>query len=104
MRLQPNQQISYSPNRFGALVAVDPAQTTSWQSGLLIFHDRSLNDVVEEINRYRPGRIVITNNELGRRIINATFHMDQLDNFFVQAKELFGAKVTMLPAGLTLLS
>ena len=37
--------------------------------------------------------------ELSRRIINATFHVDQLDNFFVQAKELFGAKVTTLPAG-----
>jgi transmembrane sensor len=103
-RLQSDQQISYSTTGLGSSIAVDSAQTTSWQSGLLIFHDKTLSDVVEEINRYRPGRIVITNSGLRRRIVNATFHIDQLDNFFVQAQELFGAKVTQLPAGLTLLS
>ncbi len=103
-RLQSNQQISYSTSGLGSSITVDSAQATSWQSGLLIFHDEALSDVVEEINRYRPGRIVITNADLRRRVVNATFHIDQLDNFFVQAQELFGAKVTQLPAGLTLLS
>jgi transmembrane sensor len=103
-RLQSNQQISYSTSGLGSSIAIDSLQATSWQSGLLIFHDRALSDVVEEINRYRPGRIVITNGGLSRRVVNATFHIDQLDNFFVQARELFGVKVTQLPAGLTLLS
>jgi transmembrane sensor len=103
-RLQSGQQISYSSVGLAPPTIADPAQTTSWQSGLLIFHDKALSDVVEEINRYRPGRIVITNKNLSRRVVNATFHLNQLDNFFVQAKELFGAKVTQLPAGLTLLS
>ncbi len=103
-RLQPNQEISYTTSGLGSSIAVDSAQTISWQSGLLIFHDKALSDVVEEINRYRPGRIVITSSGLRRRIVNATLHVDQLDNFFVQAQQLFGAKVTQLPAGLTLLS
>lgn len=104
VRLRVGQQISYSPDGLELAVAVDPAQTTSWQSGLLIFHDKSLSDVVEEINRYRPGRIIITNDGLRRRIVNATFHLDRLDNFFIQAQELFGANVTKLPAGVALLS
>lgn len=104
IRIQANQQISYSSAGLGPATKVDVAQATSWQTGLLVFHDKALTDVVEEINRYRPGRIVITNSDLRRRIVNATFHTDQLDNFFVQAQELFGAKVTHLPAGVTLLS
>jgi transmembrane sensor len=103
VRIQSGQQISYSSAGMGSSTRADPVQTTSWQSGLLVFHDKALGDVVEEINRYRPGRIIITNNDLRRRIVNATFHLNQLDNFFVQAQELFGAKVTQLP-GLALLS
>jgi transmembrane sensor len=104
IRIQANQQISYSSAGLAPVTKVDVVQATSWQTGLLVFHDKALIDVVEEINRYRPGRIVITNNDLRRRIVNATFHTDQLDNFFVQAQELFGAKITHLPAGVTLLS
>jgi transmembrane sensor len=103
-QLKENETISYSSRGLGQPITADIAQATSWRSGLLVFHDRSLSDVVEEINRYRPGRIVITNAELGRKIVNATFHINQLDNFFAQAQELFGAKVTRLPAGVALLS
>jgi transmembrane sensor len=104
IRIKANQQISYTSVGLGLPINADVAQATSWQTGLLVFHDKTLTDVVEEINRYRPGRIVITNSDLRRRIVNATFHADQLDNFLVQAQELFGAKVTHLPAGVTLLS
>lgn len=102
--LQKNEGISYSSRGFGSATTANVVEATSWRSGLLVFHDQSLSAVVEEINRYRPGRIVITNAELGRKVVNATFHVDQLDNFFVQAQELFGAKVTQLPAGVALLS
>jgi transmembrane sensor len=63
-----------------------------------------LVDVIEEVNRYRPGRIVVTNSELGRRVVNGTFRRDQLETFIAQVQRLFGAKVTTLPAGLLLLS
>jgi transmembrane sensor len=71
---------------------------------MLVFHNKPLAEVVEEIHRYRPGRIVVTNDELGRRVVNGTFRRDQLDSFVAQVQQLFGAKVTSLPAGLTLLS
>lgn len=103
-RLTQNQEISYTSVGLGPPTTVDVAQVISWQAGLLVFHDQSLADVVDEINRYRPGRIVITSPALARKVVNATFHTDQLDNFFAQAQELFGAKVTRLPAGLALLS
>ena len=98
------QQIFYSATGLGSVEDVDIAQATSWRSGMLIFHNKPLTEVIEEINRYRPGRIVVTNADLGRRVVNGTFRRDQLDTFIAQVQQLFGAKVTMLPAGLTLLS
>lgn len=103
VRLEAGQELAYSAEKFGARDKVDLAEVTSWETGLLIFHDRPLTAVVDEINRYRAGRIIVLNPELGQRIIDATFHVNHLDNFLVQAQQLFGAKVTNLPGGIALL-
>jgi transmembrane sensor len=102
-QLSAGQQIAYSPREFEKSTAVDLTPVTAWESGMLVFRDATLAAVVAEINRYRPGRIVVVNAQLARRIVNATFHVGQLDNFLLQAKQLFGAKVTALPGGLVFL-
>ncbi|WP_072389345.1 DUF4880 domain-containing protein [Hyphomicrobium sp. CS1BSMeth3] len=102
--LRPGQQVAYSSTGLEPVKDVDAVETTSWRSGLLIFRDKPLASVIEEINRYRQGRIVVTNADLGRRVVNATFRRDQLDTVITQVQQLFGAKVTYLPAGVTLLS
>lgn len=104
VELKAGQAISYSGTGIASVKDVDIGQATSWRSGVLIFNDRPLAEVVEEINRYRPGRIFITNDAVRSRIVNGTFHRDQLDNFIAQVRQLFGAKVTILPAGVVLLS
>lgn len=102
--LGPGQEVDFAGDGLGSPVVADVEQAASWQQGLLIFHDRPLAAVVEEVNRYRPGRIVITNGELGRRLINGTFHLDRLDLFPGQVQQLFGATVRELPGGVVLLS
>ena len=63
-----------------------------------------LAEVIAEINRYRPGRIVVWNADLGRRPINARFRVSNVDDILALAQRAFGAKVTTLPGGLVLLS
>lgn len=104
VRLQPDHQVSYSSRGLSPPVRVDPHEATSWRSGILIFHDRMLLEVVDEVNRYRPGRIVVMNTDLGRRVVNGTFYVGRLDDFIDQVRQLFGARVRLLPGGLTLLS
>jgi transmembrane sensor len=102
--LMPDHQVSYSSHGLSRPVHVDPHEATSWRSGILIFRDRSLFEVVDEVNRYRPGRIFVTSVELGRRVVNGTFYVGRLDDFIDQVRQLFGARVRSLPGGLTLLS
>lgn len=102
--LVAGQQIASRDGALGAVVDVDVGQATSWRTGMLIFQDKPLAEVIEEVNRYRPGRIVIANDELSHRIVNGTFRGDQIDTFIAQIQRLFGAKVTSLPAGLLILS
>jgi transmembrane sensor len=103
-RIGKGQQVTYSRAGIGSSVHVDAAEVTAWQSGFLIFRDRSLVSVVEEVNRYRVGKIVIVSPELRRRSVNADFEIKKLDSFVTQVEQLFGARATTLPGGLVLLT
>ncbi|WP_083556268.1 FecR domain-containing protein [Hyphomicrobium sp. NDB2Meth4] len=102
--LVAGQQVSSRNGALGTVAAVDVGKATSWRTGMLIFQDKPLSEVIDEVNRYRPGRIVIANDELSHRVVNGTFRGDQIDTFIAQIQRLFGAKVTNLPAGLLVLS
>jgi transmembrane sensor len=105
VQITKEQQVSYTTaDNLSAPVAIDPIQTTAWQSGLLIVHDWPMSKVVDEINRYRVGKIVIMNSALGRRQVTGTFHIDHLDDFIGQAHSLFDATVRYLPGGVILLT
>jgi transmembrane sensor len=105
VQLHTAEQISYSASGgIAPVVPVDPGQITAWQVGQLIFRDRPLGSVVEEVNRYRPGKIIITSAGLRERVVNGTFQLNKLENFAAQVEQLFGARSTTLPGGIVLLS
>ncbi|UGV25579.1 DUF4880 domain-containing protein [Rhodopseudomonas boonkerdii] len=106
VELTSGQQIAYSASEpLGKPVPVaDPDMLAAWRDKLLVFKDEPLAAVVSEINRYRPGKIVVTSTELGRRLVNGTFHIDKLDDFVAQVRQLYAVKVRALPGGLVLLS
>ncbi|WP_316203254.1 FecR family protein [Bradyrhizobium sp. SZCCHNS3051] len=105
VKLVKAQQISYSGDKgLGSTSRLDLDTAKAWQNGLLIVRDWPVSRLVTEINRYRPGKIVVLDEQLGRRMISGTFHLDRLDDFISQAENLFGAKARSLPGGLVLLS
>ena len=57
----------------------DLARATSWRRGVLVFDRQPLAKVVEELNRYRPGRVVLSNADLANREVSAVFRLDMLD-------------------------
>ena len=105
VELSAGQQIAYSAtDPLGRPVALTNADSLSaWRERLLIFKDTPLSAVVSEVNRYRPGKIVVTDSELGRRLVNGTFHTDKLDDFVAQVRQLYAVKVRALPGGIVLL-
>jgi transmembrane sensor len=103
-RLAARQQYTYGARGIGAAAAADPVAATAWQDGLLVFQRTPLAAVVDEINRYRPGKIVLMNARLGERTVNARFRVQNVDEIMTLAQQVFGAKVTSLPGGLVILS
>ena len=104
VRLGPRQQVSFDPQGLQAVVATDLAVVGAWRHGMLVFRSDPLARVIEEVNRYRPGRIVLMNEELGRRQVFANFRIDRIDEVVPRLQSAFAIRVRTLPGGIVLLS
>jgi transmembrane sensor len=102
--LQANQQVSYSDRHIGRVSVIDPAVITAWQRGLLIFRDEPLSQVIEEVNRYWSGRIIVLDANLGRRRVTARVELARIGEVISYVQTVLGANVRTLPGGLVLLS
>ena len=82
----------------------DLAAISGWRRGVLEFNDVPLAQVVDEINRYRAGRILLMGDRLAGSRVQARFPLDQLADAALLIRDVYGARVTTLPGGIVLLS
>src|SRR5690606_11670528 len=101
--LAANQLLTFGADRLGRVHHADPERVTAWQRQLLIFDDEPLSQVIAEINRYRPGRLILMNEALGRRRVQARFTLDQLPDVARLISDAYGATLTRMPGGVVLL-
>lgn len=102
--LRERQQVTYGDQGLAGVLTIDPAVVAAWQRGLIIFNMMPLADVIDELNRYRPGRIVLLNTRLARSPVNGRFKIDDPDEALVQIERAFGVHRRTLPGGLVLLT
>jgi len=103
-RVKPSQQVDVDANGLSAPVAVNPGTALAWRRRVLIYDNQRLADVVADINRYRPGRIVITDRALAERRVHARFTLAQMSDVTTLIQDAYGAHATHLPGGWVLLS
>ena len=103
-RLGPAQQVVYNDVRLTDVRDVDPRRVSAWRQRVLVFDGMPLNQVVDEVNRYRPGRIVLLDDRLGRTPVQAYLSLDRLDDFATLVREVHGANVRSLPGGVLIIS
>ncbi|MGE4339197.1 MULTISPECIES: FecR family protein [Pseudomonadaceae] len=104
MRLDSDQQLSYGEREHSSPRVVDTTVVTAWRQRLLIFEGETLAHVIDELNRYRTGRILLMNRDLGQRRVQARIRLDQLPDVAALIRDAYGAQVTELPGGVVLVS
>lgn len=102
--LQTAQRTDYGDGRVGQVLPANIETTMAWRRRVLIFDGQPLADVVGEINRYRPGKIILANADLAARKVQARFSLNQLADVAALIQDAYGAKVTSLPGGIVILS
>jgi transmembrane sensor len=71
--LTAGQQVAYGDGAAEKLHAVDSEAQLAWRQGWLTYYKSTLADVVEDLRRYYPGRIVLLNDELAARKVSGSF-------------------------------
>jgi transmembrane sensor len=102
--LAPRQQLVYDNDSFGTVAAVDGEAVSAWRRGELIFRQTPLMQVIDEINRYRPGRVVLAASGQKNSTVNGRFSIAALDSALVQLQYSFGLQARRLPGGVVVLS
>ena len=102
--LRARQQTVYDGHAMGGVALVEPANVAAWRKGELVFTEVRLADVVEEINRYRPGRVVLMNTSVRNRPVTGSFYIASLDLALEQLQHAFDLDSRSLPGGLVVLS
>ncbi|SDA78780.1 FecR family protein [Janthinobacterium sp. 344] len=100
--LAAGEQLRYRPAHFGITRAVRAGEVSAWRQRLLVFKQSTLSDVVAEVNRYRPGKLILNNEVLGKTRVQASFSLDRLDDVIALIQDAYGARVTRLPGGIVL--
>ncbi|MEM6904645.1 MAG: DUF4880 domain-containing protein, partial [Pseudomonadota bacterium] len=75
----PGKHQALRPTGPGPARLVDADEISPWRRGFLVFEDRALSDVVADINRHRPGRIVIWEPNLSARRVSGVFRLSEVD-------------------------
>ncbi|MGK9418657.1 FecR family protein [Pseudomonas cedrina] len=104
VRLDGGRQLTYGATGVSEVTTVDAQAVVAWREQVLVFNNATLATVVDEINRYRPGMLVLLNKQLGQRRVQARFSLQQLAGVALLIRDAYGAKCTELPGGVVLLS
>jgi len=99
-RLQEGDSLRYDAAGLHDAV-LDLQRVTSWQRGLLVFDRQPLGQVIEQLNRYRPGYILIGSDAIAQREVSGVFRLDGLDDALatltremqLRHRELMGASL-----------
>lgn len=76
-KLTAGHTIEHLGGRLGTVQRIDVSAASAWLQGLLIVDDVPLAHVIEEVQRYYPGAIVLWNREIGERHVTGTYKLDQ---------------------------
>jgi ferric-dicitrate binding protein FerR (iron transport regulator) len=104
LRLESGQQVTYDARQVGSVQSVDTAAVMNWRQQVLVFNGATLSQMIDEINRYRPGILLLLNRQLGQRRVQARFSLDQLAGVALLIRDAYGVKCTELPGGVVVLS
>ncbi|MBD9354413.1 FecR family protein [Methylomonas albis] len=97
------EQAEYRQGRLQAVARLDNDDALAWRRRQTVFHRQPLTQVLEEVNRYRQGRIVAVNPRLAERVVNGVFNNADPDAVLAALTTTLQAKALRMPGDWVLL-
>lgn len=77
----------------GTKQSVDVDKMLAWEQGRLVFELTPLSQVLEQVERYRPGILLIRDKRLGALKVSGTFQLDHLDEGLATLESVFALRI-----------
>ena len=97
VNIQQGQQLRYRPG--GALQQPEPVdlnQAAAWQQHRLFINDRPLSELIAELDRYRVGRIFLSDEKLKNLRVTGVFSVDKPDDVLTSVRKVLALEETRL--------
>lgn len=88
--LSPGQGLTLRPASSPRPTQVDVEALTSWRTGTLTFHNVTLAQAVEELNRYSKTQIALDVSAPRQLVVNGAFRAGDIQEFVSAASLLYG--------------
>lgn len=92
--LEKGQQIRFDAKGAEPPRSVDLDEAMSWHDGRFVFYQARLGDVIDEIRRYRKGRILVLETALANRRVTGSFSLDDPDQALESLRATVGFAVS----------
>src|SRR3954465_2196408 len=100
--LNAGETVAWTAKALGQVARLPKTAVEGWWRGVLVFDNARLGDVIDELNRYREGRIVVATPAIAARRISGAFYIDQLDQVVEQLRLAYGVRILRMPGGVVM--
>lgn len=101
--LAPGQQVRFDTGGLGPVEDVSVGDALAWRDGRFVFYRARLADVVDEIRRYRAGRIVIATSRLAGERITGSVPLADTDAALASLGASLGVRIHTIAGRLTII-
>ncbi|GEM_PF-1427281 len=103
--LNAGKQVAASlDGEIGEIREVDPLQVASWQSGTLVFADRTLRSIVADLNRYSAEPVTLASTEVADLRVSGNIKLDHIETWLQALGPAFGIDLLHDEHGMVLVS
>ncbi len=101
--VRAEQQVDVLLTRIQPVLNAANDDAFAWQRRQVVFNRQPLAEVLDEVNRYRAGRIVAVNPALAERVLSGVFNIADAGAVTEALQATLHAQAVKLPGGLVLL-
>lgn len=94
--LKPGESVDYGASGLGPARPVDLEEATAWRMGRFIFTNARLADVLQQVGRYRDGRIVLLGSALSEKRVSGNIALRDTDAALAAVQSSVGFRMTVL--------
>lgn len=103
LQLQAGQQTRFDERLSGVVAEAVASEVSAWTEGMLVFRRAPLREVVDEINRYRRGKVLLGESALARAPVSGRFRIDDPDAALEQLRLTMSLDLRRFPGGIAIL-